>query len=230
MGIIKGILVIILSFAMLALVIAMLVYCVKMLLLFFSQPIIKGLSIGILLFAAFICFKDLKDNFNWENLGYGVLFIVICVGLLFLKSSGNYEIYQKERRWERRFEDKSKYEDYKVSGKKQTNPSYSSYDDSMLRRQEEEIRRRQEEADRHFEEQQRRQQEYEERMKEAERHRGRPVAGGACKYLYSREAGYYEGWKVYRCDVTGAEFEEEYCRKHCLYADYFYKCPYSGYN
>lgn len=222
MGIVEMVLALVVCIASLALTVAILVYCAKMTLLFFSHPVVKGISIVILLFAAFICLKDLDDTFSWENLLYGVLCIAICVGLVFLKSSNNYQSYSRKRR--RNFED-----DSKRFVKKQKNSSHSHDVDWEWKKHEEKIRRQQEEVDRKMEENERRQREHEEKMKEAERRRGRPVAGGACQYLYERDTGYYEGWRIYRCDVTGAEFEDGYCRKHCLYAKYFYECPYSGY-
>lgn len=63
---------------------------------------------------------------------------------------------------------------------------------------------------------------------EAQRKRGRYVQGGSCPHLLHLDSEFYEGWRCYKCEMTGATFEDEYCRKMCYYSEKYRNCPYYG--
>ena len=63
---------------------------------------------------------------------------------------------------------------------------------------------------------------------EAKRKRGRYVQGGSCPHLLHLDSEFYEGWRCYKCEMTGATFEDEYCRKMCYYSEKYRNCPYYG--
>ena len=51
---------------------------------------------------------------------------------------------------------------------------------------------------------------------------GSPVESGSCQYLLRIESGYYKSWDCYRCAVSGATFDDDFCRSRCYY-EYKYR-------
>ncbi len=225
------ILALLLSGAAVVVSVMMIVKCVKWMLEFLADPLVKAFAIFILGVTAYVTLSSLEEGFDWTYLLVGVVCIALCVGLLFLK--GPKKSYRSRRNNQRDYMDfdydddddeipirkperkRNTYEDQNSYGWGQAEES-SGYSYSHM----EELRRQQEELERREEKRQ-------EKIREAAMRRGRPVAGGACPYLYERENGYYDGWKRYRCDISGAEFESGYKQQNCDYPRTYEKCRYN---
>ena len=53
---------------------------------------------------------------------------------------------------------------------------------------------------------------------------GQPVGSGSCPHLLRIDMGYYDSWNCYRCAVTGATFDDEFCRHLCYYEPKYKNC------
>lgn len=214
---------------------AIMFFCIRSMIRLLSQPTVKWPLIGFLVFFIFFSSQDLFTDFSWGNLGRIIFLVILCVGLFCLKTSESSHPYSKHSHhvdWDD-FDDEKPF---RTSGKS-TKRKPSTYTDDFsdqLRKQKRDIARAQYAMEAQEEAMKRQQEKMEDKKKEREKkqreaalRRGNPVGGGACPYLYSLSTGYYEGWRSYRCDMTGVTFEDTHCKNLCYYSSEYEKnCPY----
>lgn len=214
---------------------AIMFFCIRSMIRLLSQPTVKWPLIGFLVFFIFFSSQDLFTDFSWGDLGRIIFLVILCVGLFCLKTSKSSHSYSRHSHhvdWDD-FDDEKPFRTSVKAPKRKPSTYANDFSDQLSKQRRDMARERyamevQEEALKEQREKLKEEEkEREAKRREAALRRGDRVGGGACPHLYVRQCGYYEGWRNYRCDMTGAEFEDTHCKNLCFYSsDYEKNCPY----